>query len=110
LFVFFVCILFVKYRTLELWHKKWTIFLSLSTIDSALDAADRDLYKVHTLLSCLSTDTLQAVLSMVLTDAQLDDHTVFIGHLRSRCNAGRNHHVWRQQRWNLVKCEPSSSH
>jgi len=81
----------------ELWHKKWTIFLSLSTIDSALDAAHRDLYKAHTLLSCLSTDTLQAVLSMGLTDAQLDDHTVIIDHLRSRCNAGRNRHVWRQQ-------------
>ena len=81
----------------ELWHKKWTIFLSLSTIDSALDAAHRDLYKAHTLLSCLSTDTLQAVLSMGLTDTQLDDHTVVIDHLRSRCNAGRNRHVWRQQ-------------
>jgi hypothetical protein len=64
----------------ELWHKKWTIFLSLSTIDSALDAAHRDLYKAHTLLSCLSTDTLQAVLSMGLIDAQLDDHTVVIDH------------------------------
>ena len=61
----------------ELWHKKWTIFLSLSTIDSALDAAHRDLGsysrqgkagdKADTLLSCLSTDTLQAVLSMSLT-------------------------------------------
>ncbi|KZS02453.1 Uncharacterized protein APZ42_000502, partial [Daphnia magna] len=55
----------------ELWHKKWKIFLSLSTIDSELDAGDRGLYKAHTLLSCLSTDTLQAVLSMGLTDAQL---------------------------------------
>jgi hypothetical protein len=34
---------------------------------------------------------------MGLTDAQLDDHKVVIGHLRSRCNAVRNHHVWRQQ-------------
>ncbi|KZR99997.1 Uncharacterized protein APZ42_003910, partial [Daphnia magna] len=28
---------------------------------------------------------------------QLDDHTVVIDHLRARCNAGRNRHVWRQQ-------------
>lgn len=34
---------------------------------------------------------------MGLTDNQLDDHTVFITHLRARCNAGRNRHVWRQQ-------------
>jgi hypothetical protein len=81
----------------ELWHKKWTIFLSLSTIDSALDAGQRAVYKAHTLLSCLSTDTLQAVLSMGLTDTQLDNHTVIIDHLRTRCNAGRNRHVWRQQ-------------
>jgi hypothetical protein len=81
----------------DLWHKKWTIFLSLSTIDSALDEDQRDVYKAHTLLSCLSTDTLQAVLSMGLTDAQLDNHTVVIDNLRARCNAGRNRHVWRQQ-------------
>jgi hypothetical protein len=49
------------------------------------------------LISWLSTDTLQAVLSVGLTDAQLDDHTVVIGHLCSRCNAGHNRHVWRQQ-------------
>lgn len=65
----------------DLWHKKWTIFLSMSTIDSALDAGERAVYKAHTLLSCLSTDTLQAVLSMGLTNTQLDNHTVFIDHL-----------------------------
>ncbi|XP_045025183.1 uncharacterized protein LOC123469907 [Daphnia magna] len=81
----------------DLWHKKWTIFLSLSTIDSALDAGERAVYKAHTLLSCLSTDTLQAVLSMGLTDTHLDNHTVVIDHLRARCNASRNRHVWRQQ-------------
>ncbi len=81
----------------ELWHNKWTIFLRLSTIDLALDAGERFLYKAHTLLSCLSTDTLQAVLSMGITDTKLDNHTVVIDHLRARCNAGRNRHVWRQQ-------------
>lgn len=89
---------FDEYKELfELWHKKWEIFLSLSTINTALDAAGCDLYKAHTLLSCLSSDTHQAVLSINLTDVQLNDHTVVINHLRARCNAGRNRHVWRQQ-------------
>jgi hypothetical protein len=59
----------------------------LSTIATALDEDARGVYKTHALLSCLITDTLQAVLSMGLTDAQLDDHTILIGYLRSRCNA-----------------------
>lgn len=47
--------------------------------------------------SCLSTPTLQAVLSAGLTAAQLADHTDIINLLRTRCNAGRNRHVWRHQ-------------
>lgn len=69
----------------------------MSTIDTALDAGARTVYKAQTLLSCLSSDTLKAVLAMTFTDAQLDDHTVVITHLRARCNAGRNRHIWRQQ-------------
>ncbi len=97
---------FFEYEdSFDLWHKKWKIFISLSTIDTALDEDARGVYKAHTLLSCLSTNTLQAVLSMGLTDAQLDDHMVMIGHLRSRCNAGRNRHVWRQQSADDWLCE-----
>ncbi len=81
----------------ELWSKKWQIFLTLSTIDSALEEDARPTYKAHTLLSCLSDSTLQAVLTMGLTEAQLDDHEVIIEKLRQRCNAERNRHVWRQQ-------------
>ena len=89
---------FDEYKdSFELWNKKWEIFLSLSTIDTALEEGARGLYKAHTLLSCLSTEALQAVLSMGLTEAQLNDHTHIIAQLRNRCNAGRNRHVWRQQ-------------
>ena len=77
-------------------EQEMVIFLSLSTIDTALEAEARGLCKAHTLLSCLSSEALQAVLTMGLTVNQLDDHTVVITHLRARCNAGRNHHVWRQ--------------
>jgi hypothetical protein len=34
---------------------------------------------------------------MGLDDDELEDHEVIIQQLRDRCNAGRNHHVWRQQ-------------
>lgn len=41
-----------------------------------LDAGTRALYKTHTLLYCLSSDELQSVLTMCLTDAQLYDHSL----------------------------------
>ena len=55
----------------ELWHQQWKIFLALSTIDTVLEKDDRPAYKTNILLSCLSKETLQAVMSMGLTDAQL---------------------------------------
>ena len=51
--------------------------------------------KQYKLLSCLSTTTLQAILSMGLTETQLEDSKEIIKTLRNRCNAGRNYHVWR---------------
>ncbi|KZR96021.1 Uncharacterized protein APZ42_009877, partial [Daphnia magna] len=81
----------------ELWHQQWKIFLALSTIDSVLEDDERPAYKTNILLSCLSKETLQAVMSMGLTDAQMGDHEVVIQKLRERCNAGRNRNVWRQQ-------------
>jgi hypothetical protein len=45
------------------WEERWKIFLALSTIDEVLDAAARPAYKTNQLKSCLSTTTLQAVLS-----------------------------------------------
>ncbi|KAI9555009.1 hypothetical protein GHT06_020302 [Daphnia sinensis] len=68
------------------WEERWNIFLALSTIDEALDPAARPAYKTNQLKSCLSTPTLQAVLSAAI-----------IGLLRTRCNAGHNRHVWRHQ-------------
>ena len=53
----------------ELWHQQWKIFLALSTIDTVLDEDDRPAYKTNILLSCLTKETLQAVMSMGLTDA-----------------------------------------
>ena len=83
--------------TFELWHCQWKIFLALSTIDTVLEKDDRPEYKTNILLSCLSKETLQAVLTMGLSDSELEDHEVIIEQLRDRCNAGRNRHVWRQQ-------------
>jgi hypothetical protein len=79
------------------WEERWNIFLALSTIDEVLDAAARPAYQTNQLKSCLSTATLQAVLSAGLTAAQLADHLEIINLLRTRCNAGRNRHVWRHQ-------------
>ncbi|KAI9549418.1 hypothetical protein GHT06_004650 [Daphnia sinensis] len=83
--------------TFPIWEERWNIFIALSTIDEALDAALRPAYKTNQLKSCLSTPTLQAVMSAGLTAAQLKDHTAIIDLLRTRCNAGRNRHVWRHQ-------------
>lgn len=37
------------------------------------------------------------VFSMGLTANELASATAIIAKLKDRCNAGRNHHVWRQQ-------------
>jgi hypothetical protein len=81
----------------ELWHQQWNIFLALSTIDSVLEDDERPAYKTNNLLSCLSKETLQAVMFVGLTDTQMGDQEVVIQILRERCNAGRNRHIWRQQ-------------
>jgi hypothetical protein len=60
------------------WEERWKIFLALSTIDEVLDAAARSAYKTNQLKSCLSTPTLQAVLSARLTAVQLGDHEEII--------------------------------
>ncbi|KAI9550725.1 hypothetical protein GHT06_006522 [Daphnia sinensis] len=79
-----------------LWHQQWKIFLALSTIDIVLDDDERPAYKTNILISCLSKETLQAVMSMGLTDAEMGNHETVIQKLRERCNAGLNRHVWRQ--------------
>jgi hypothetical protein len=79
----------------ELWHPQWKIFSALSTIDTVLEEDDRPEYKKNTLLSCLSKETLQAVLTMGLDEDDLKNHEVIIQQLRDRCNAGRNRHAWR---------------
>ena len=81
--------------TFDIWKRKWNIFLALSTVDSALPEAERPKHKAQTLLS--STTTLQAVLSMGLTETQLENSKEIIMTLRNRCNAGRNCHVWRHR-------------
>lgn len=81
--------------TFELWEAQWQIFLDLSTIDTALDQADRPKYKANLLKSSMSKATLAAILSSGLSAAELIDPVAIIAKLRERCNAGRNHHVWR---------------
>lgn len=81
----------------ELWQRQWTIFLALSTIDTALPQANRRAYKANILLSCLSKPTLQAVCTMGLSNVEMDEPDIIINKHRERCNAGRNCHVWRQQ-------------
>ena len=81
----------------ELWEKQWEVFLALSTIDSTLAAADRPAYKRNILLSCLSKETLQTLLNMGLTTAEMENVATIIEKLKDRCNAGRNRHVFRRQ-------------
>jgi hypothetical protein len=81
----------------EIWHQQWNIFLTLSTINTALPQGDRPEYIANILLSCLSKSTLKAVLTMGLAAAELKDADIIIGKLQERCNAGRNCHVWRQK-------------
>jgi hypothetical protein len=81
----------------EIWHQQWKIFLSLSTINTALPQGERPEYITNILLSCLSNATLKAVLTMGLSATDLVDADVIIQKLQERCNAGRNCHVWRQQ-------------
>lgn len=83
--------------TFDLWHEKWKIFLTLSTINTSVPPGERKSYRATTLKSCLSTTALQAVLSMGLTDAELIDDEAIIKKLREKCNSGRNKHVWRQR-------------
>jgi hypothetical protein len=79
----------------EIWHAQWNIFLELSTIDTALDAADR--YKANVLKSCMSKSTLTVLLTSGMPSNDLQDPDKIITALRNRCNADRNCHLWRQQ-------------
>ncbi|KZS02854.1 Uncharacterized protein APZ42_034560 [Daphnia magna] len=81
----------------EIWQAQWKIFLELSTIDTALDAAERPRYKANVLKSCMSKSTLTALLTFGMSAADLQDPVAIITALKDRCNAGRNCHVWRQQ-------------
>jgi hypothetical protein len=64
--------------SIEIWSKQWEVFLVLSTI--VLDVAERPTYKVNILLSCFST--LQIVLTMGLTTAEMASHTSIIAKLK----------------------------
>ncbi len=59
----------------EIWEAQWDIFLELSTINTALDAADQPRYKANVLKSCMSKSTLMALLTsgMSTTTLKLDD-------------------------------------
>ena len=92
----------------EIWHQQWKIFLSLSTINTALPQPERPQYIANILLSCLSNSTLKAVLTMGLSATDLEDADVIIKKLQERCNAGRNCHVWRQQFASRVQREAES--
>ncbi|XP_045031521.1 uncharacterized protein LOC116920640, partial [Daphnia magna] len=81
----------------EIWHAQWDIFLELSTINTALDAADQPRYKANVLKSCMSKSTLTVLLTSGMSATDLQDPDKIITALRDRCNAGRNCHVWRQQ-------------
>jgi hypothetical protein len=80
----------------ELWHAQRKTFLALSTIDTVLEVYGRQENKTNIPLSCLSKETLQAVLTVGLDEDDLKNHKVIIQQLRDRCNVGRNRHVWRQ--------------
>ncbi len=92
----------------EIWHQQWKIFLSLSTINTALPQAQRPEYIANILLSCLSNATLKAVFTMGLSATDLVDADVIIKKLQERGNAGQNCHVWRQQFAYLVQRDSES--
>ncbi|KZS05446.1 Uncharacterized protein APZ42_031345 [Daphnia magna] len=81
----------------EIWQAQWEIFLELSTIDTALNAAEPPRYKANVLKSCMSKSTLTALLTSGMSAADLQDPAAIITALKDRCNAGHNCHVWRQQ-------------
>jgi len=84
-------------ESFEIWETQWQIFINLSTVDTELDPAERPKYKANLLKSCMSTPSLTALFLSGLTAAELIDPEAIIKKLRERCNAGRNHHVWRHQ-------------
>jgi hypothetical protein len=58
-------------ESFELWHAQWKIFLALSPIDTVLEEEERPEYKTNILLSYLSKETLQTVLTMGLDQDDL---------------------------------------
>ena len=84
--------------TFEIWKEQWEIYLALSTISTGITDADaRKEYTANVLKSRLSKATLQVVLRSGLTAEQLKDPGAIITLLQTRCNAGKNDHIWRQQ-------------
>lgn len=82
----------------EIWKEQWEIYLSLSTINTCItDDDQRREYTANVLKSRLSKATLQVVLRSGLTSNQLKDPAAIITLLQTRCNAGKNDHIWRQQ-------------
>ena len=80
----------------ELWELQWEDFIQLSTVNEQ-PTAEQDKFKTSLLRSCLSMTTLEIIFSSGLTKEELASHTHIIQMLRQRCNAGRNHQVWRHQ-------------
>ncbi|KAK4006422.1 hypothetical protein OUZ56_011575 [Daphnia magna] len=62
----------------DTWVWRWEIFITLSTIDEVLDAGLHPAYKP----TCYGL---------------LADHDQISRMLRTRCNAGKNRHIWRHQ-------------
>ena len=81
----------------ELWESQWETFIFLSNIDTGLESSLRLQYKANILKSCLSKNTLAAVLSSGLSKEQLEDPEKIMGMLRNRCNAGKNRHIRRME-------------
>ena len=80
----------------ELWELQWVDFIQLSTLNEQ-SKAEQDKFTTCLLRSCLSMTTLEIIFSSGLTKEELASHTHIIQVLRQRCNAGRNHQVWRHQ-------------
>ena len=81
----------------DVWETQWKIFVDLSTIKDLVPLPQQPKYLATVLLSCMSPNTLKAVVNAGLGGTAMEDVAQIIEYLRERCNAGKNKRVWRQQ-------------
>lgn len=74
-------------------RRRTTTNLDLSTID-ALAERHQGRKKTNLLLSSLSPGAFQTLMSMGLTQAEMEDYNTVLNKIKEQCNAGLNSYVW----------------